>query len=416
MHLGDRAELRVGVAVAVGVLEDDELAELLALAHLLDDAIVDRDHRSVQARVDVDAPAVRIGLDDVRGVAGGLALRRRPGQRGRVADVVGVPGICCHGEMGSLREARKRADQRIRKAAILLRPQQHLIDVPVGVVVGEHRLADVVIPTRGPQVAGRGANRINWVVRVLASVLVGVDSVGRPGGRDELHPALGPGRGDIEVGAEGRLYLVDRGQYLPGDSVLGTAGLIDREQEGRDLEGVDDGIGDPDGSGSKGRGGEARVPRRGSAIRVSQDGLGNAVALIHRHVLGGLALPLLLGEEALAATVPAALAGLAVAGPASAGAGRGSARSGAAPSGRLAAAGAAAGAAAARAAAARAAGGTSAAEVRQLGDLDVGVRERLRQRTRELRHGDRQVADADAQRAGGTGTEHGQRAAQSDDQ
>ena len=408
MHLGDRAELRVGVAVAVGVLEDDELAELLALAHLLDDAVVDRDHRSVQARVDVDAPAVRIGLDDVRGVAGGLALRRRPGEGGRIADVVGVASICCHGEVRPLCQARKRTDQRIRKAAILLRPKQHLIDVPVGVVVGEHRLADVVIPTRGPQVAGRGADRVDRVVRVLPSIVVGVDSVGRPGRGDELHPALGPGRGDIEVGAEGRLYLVDRGQYLPGDPVLGTAGLIDREQEGRNLEGVDDRIRDPDRGRPERRGRQTRVLRSGGAVGVPEDGLGDSVLLVHHHVLAVLTLPLPLGKEALAAPL-AALAGLAAAG-------RSGARAGGRPTGgRAARARAASARAAAPEQAPAAADRTSAAaEVGGLGSLDGGVRERIWKRGRKVRRGDRDTADADAQRAGGAGTENGERAAQSD--
>src|SRR5262249_57955875 len=71
--LRDLAELGVGVAVAVGVLEDEVAAELCVLADLLDDAVVDGDHRRVKARVDVDRAPVGDGGDDVGGVAGGPA-------------------------------------------------------------------------------------------------------------------------------------------------------------------------------------------------------------------------------------------------------------------------------------------------------------------------------------------------------
>ena len=46
--------------------------------------------------------------------------------------------------------------------------------------------------------------------------------------------------------------LLIAGEHLPGDPVLGAAGLVDRQQEGRDLEGVDHGLGTPIGAGPKG--------------------------------------------------------------------------------------------------------------------------------------------------------------------
>ena len=54
VDVGDLAELGVGEAVAVGVVEDDVAAELLRLADLGDHAVVDGDDRRAVARVDVD--------------------------------------------------------------------------------------------------------------------------------------------------------------------------------------------------------------------------------------------------------------------------------------------------------------------------------------------------------------------------
>src|SRR4029077_7550048 len=108
-------------------------------------------------------------------------------------------------EVGALGEAGERADQGVWQLAVLVGVEEHLVDVPVGVVVGEDRGAEVLVTAGRPQVAGRGADRVDRVVGVLAPVLVGVDSVGGPGGGDELHPALGAGRGDVQVGAEGGL-------------------------------------------------------------------------------------------------------------------------------------------------------------------------------------------------------------------
>jgi hypothetical protein len=105
VDLLDLAEVRVRVAVAVGVLEDDELAELLRVAHLLDDAVVDRDDRSLKARVDVDASPLGVRGDHVGGVAGGSALGGGSGQRRGVVDVVGVAGVRGDREVGAFGEA-----------------------------------------------------------------------------------------------------------------------------------------------------------------------------------------------------------------------------------------------------------------------------------------------------------------------
>ena len=46
----DLAQLGIGVAVAVGIAQDDEATELLRGAHLLDHAVVDGDDRCVLRR------------------------------------------------------------------------------------------------------------------------------------------------------------------------------------------------------------------------------------------------------------------------------------------------------------------------------------------------------------------------------
>ena len=67
------------------------------------------------------------------------------------------------------------------------------------------------------------------------------------------------------------LDFVDRGQHLPGDPVFGSAGLVDRQQEGRDLEGVDDEVGDADRGRAEGRDRRRRV-RRGRGCRRRRTG------------------------------------------------------------------------------------------------------------------------------------------------
>jgi hypothetical protein len=162
MAIGDRLEVRVRVRVAVDVAELDEAAQALGPAHLHDPAVLDGDHGGAGARVDVDAAAGLAGLDGHRRVApaGDALVRLALGQ------VVGVarPGV--HGEH-ALRQAGERADEVGRQAADQAGAHQDRVDVPVGVVVGEDGLADVLHAAGGLEVAGGGEDRVDRVVRVL---------------------------------------------------------------------------------------------------------------------------------------------------------------------------------------------------------------------------------------------------------
>ena len=187
------------------------------------------------------------GLDDDGLVA--LAVHRLDVALG---EVVGVGGLGGDRE-AALREAGERADEVARQAADDPGAQEHGVDVPVGVVVGEDRLADVLLAAGGAQVARGREDRVDRVERVLLAVLVGVDAVHLPGGRHELHPADGAGGGDVQVAAVVGLDLVDRGEDLPADAVLDAGGLVDREQERRDPELVDEEVRHADRGGARGR-------------------------------------------------------------------------------------------------------------------------------------------------------------------
>ena len=126
------------------------LPSFVVLADLLDDAVVDGDDRSVKARVDVDASAGRGVRDDVGGVAGLGPVGLRPLQGLALGDVVGVAGVGGDGEVGALGEAGQRADQVVGELAVLVGVEQDLVDVPVGVVVGEDRVAQVAPRRRRP--------------------------------------------------------------------------------------------------------------------------------------------------------------------------------------------------------------------------------------------------------------------------
>ena len=90
-----------------------------------------------------------------------------------------------------------------------------------------------------------------------------------------------PGGGDVEVGAEGGLDAVDRGEHLPRHSVLGAARLVDRKQERRDRELVDDEVRDAD------RGGP-EVGDRQPGVRVRRRAVGVAVlGALHRLAVVG---------------------------------------------------------------------------------------------------------------------------------
>ena len=136
------------------------------------------------------------------------------------------------------------------------RAEHDRVDVPVGVVVGEDRLAHVLRRAGGLEVARGGEDRVDRVVRVLLLVVVRVDAVLAPGGRHELHPAERARGRDVQVAAVVGLDLVDRGQVLPADAVLDAGGLVDRQQEERDAELADDEVRDAV------DGGRARAARR----------------------------------------------------------------------------------------------------------------------------------------------------------
>ena len=72
--------------------------------------------------------------------------------------------------------------------------------------------------------------------------------------------------GDVEVAAVVGLDLVDRGQDLPAHAVLHAGGLVDREQEGRDPELVDEEVRHADRSRPGGRERVGRVRGGGGAV------------------------------------------------------------------------------------------------------------------------------------------------------
>ena len=236
VELGDLGQAPVRVGVAVRVLDLDEVAEALGDADLDHLRVADRDDRRAGVGVDRDAAAVANSRPRLNPCALGEAA---------LGDLVRV------GRLGGDREAAlgepgERADEVGRQAADDLRAQQHRVDVPVGVVVGEDGAADVLVGAGGLQVARGGEDRVDRVVRVHQPVLVAVDAVGLPRRGHELHPALRAGRADLGVAAVVGLDLVDRGQQLPADAVLRARGLVDRQQERRDPEAVDEEVRDAD--------------------------------------------------------------------------------------------------------------------------------------------------------------------------
>ena len=153
--------------------------------------------------------------------------------------VVGVLGGRGDGEV-TLDQPGQRADQLRGDAADQLGAQEHRLDVPGRVVVGEDRLAEVLGGAGGVQVARGGEDRVDRVVGVGDAVAVGVDGPALERRGQELHPADGARGGDREVAAVVGLDLVDRGQHLPRHLVLDPGGLVDRDQERRDPERVDE--------------------------------------------------------------------------------------------------------------------------------------------------------------------------------
>ena len=187
--LRDLRQARVRVGVAVDVLELDEAAEALRATDAHDAAVVDGDDRGAAAGEDLDPATVLRTVDHkctVTGLARALAELLRLG----LGEVVGVGGLGGDGEV-ALRQTGERADEVGRQPADQARAHEHGVDVPVGVVVGEDRLAQILLGAGGLEVARGGEDRVGRVVRVLELVLVGVDAVGLPRRRHELHPARG---------------------------------------------------------------------------------------------------------------------------------------------------------------------------------------------------------------------------------
>ena len=312
--VGDLGQAAVGVAVAVDVLEDDELALAVApdLGHL---AVVDGDHRGALAGVDLDPPPGRVGGVEL----GGVARARDELLGGLLLDVVGVARLRVDRE-AALGEPGQGARQVARDARDQARAHQDRVDVPVGVVVGEDRLARVLRVAGGVEVAGGGEDRVDRVVGVLDAVLVGVDAVGAPGRGDELHPAERAGVGDVQVAAVVGLDLVDRRQHLPADAVLGAGRLVDRQQEDRDAELLDDevrhrgrgrGAGEEAGAGARGGGlGQGRVRAGGGAVGLEVGNLPGAAAMT---LASTSRVPLPGSVPAASAPARAAAAGAAVA-------------------------------------------------------------------------------------------------------
>src|SRR6185437_8265871 len=89
-------------------------------------------------------------------------------------------------------------------------------------------------------------------------------------GGEELHPPDRAGRGDREVPVVVGLDLVDARQHLPGDLVLNACGLVDRDQERRDAERVDEEVRDADRGGTGQRQRVGRIGGRGHALAGGQ--------------------------------------------------------------------------------------------------------------------------------------------------
>ncbi len=259
-----RAEVRVRVRVAVDVLELDEAAEPARDAHADDAAVLHGDHGCARIGVDRDAAATGGALDHLRGVRAprdarlDLALRQ----------VVRVGGLGTNREP-ALGEAGEGADEVGGQATDQASAHQHAVHVPVRMVVGEDRLTDVVLGTRRLQVAPRREDRVHRVVRILLAVPVGIHPVGLPRRRDELHPPQRTRRRHIQVATVIRLDLVDRRQNLPTHPVLDPRRLIDRQQERRNPELLDEEIRHPDRRHTRQRDRQAGVVGAGGAVGVA---------------------------------------------------------------------------------------------------------------------------------------------------
>ena len=236
--LGELGEVGVGVAVAVYVLQHEVLAVALVLADVLDDAVIDSDHGRVLARKDVDRAPAGAFADDLGRV---VRLVRVAVEAARLAsaDVALVARGRVDGEV-SLRQTGQRPDQVGRHAGDQSSTHQNRVDVPGGVVVRKDRLAQVGVAACRFEVTRRREDCVNRVVRVFDAVLVCVDSVRLPRRGHELHPAECTRGRNVEVAPVVGLDLVDRGEHFPANAVLTSGRLINRKQERRNSETVDD--------------------------------------------------------------------------------------------------------------------------------------------------------------------------------
>ncbi|CAB4931944.1 unannotated protein [freshwater metagenome] len=293
--------MRVRVAVAEDVAQADPVAHRVVVAGADDRAVLDRDDLRAGAGRDLRGAVVAGTAAPDRGVRGG---RRGALGHGRGTARVRVGDGALDGQ-GALGEAGQRRDERLGQPADEPGPQHHGVDVPVGVVVGEDRLADAVLRAGGLQVPGGGEDRVDRVHRVGLAVAVGVGAVRLPGGGHELHPALRAGGRDVEVAPVVRLDLVDRREDLPADAVLDAGGLVDRQEERRDPEPRDEEVRD--------RGGRAQqlgVAAQERRVRGLAGGAARDVGVgAVRRVLGVLAARLALVLRPLAGLLRGLLAG-----------------------------------------------------------------------------------------------------------
>ena len=111
-----------------------------------------------------------------------------------------------------------------------MRELQDLVDVPLGVVVGEHPARDVLRTARGGEVARGRIDRVLRIPGICDAVPVRIDAPAFPGARHELHPADRAGRAGAHVAAEVRLDLVDRGEHFPWNPVSRAGALPERHQ------------------------------------------------------------------------------------------------------------------------------------------------------------------------------------------
>ena len=110
------------------------------------------------------------------------------------------------------------------------RQGEHVVHVPLGVVVGEHATGDVRGPACGGEIARGREDGVLGIPRIGEPVAVRVGAPAQPGVRHELHPADCAGRARPHVAAEVGLDLVDRREHLPGDPVGGAGAKPERLQ------------------------------------------------------------------------------------------------------------------------------------------------------------------------------------------